>query len=145
MRCFWQKITCFTSICVLLTVLQSGAAYAEEKKITKKDYIDNLVEEIPYGEEIRATWKFMDGDVDVMGVENLRVDISNAGLKYKTDSLPFIGEMNGGEFTAELGEDSRLTYESEHVPFIGRIEGMKFHSSVGDDARVSIRYTIAFP
>lgn len=134
-----------TAICLLIGVLQNSAALSEEKKIEKKDFINNLIEEIPYGEEIHATWKFMDGDVDVIGVENLRVDFSNAGLKYKTDTLPFIGEVNGGEFTAELGEDSRLTYESENMPFIGRIEGMKFHSSVGDDARISVRYTISFP
>ncbi len=140
-----KKFNIAALICMIALVVQSTAALSQEQKMSKDEFVNNLVEEIPYGEKLKATWDFMDGEVDVMGIKNLRVDAGNKGLKYKTTRLPMVGYIKDGEITAELGEDSRLTFETENVPFVGRINGLKFHSSVGDDARVSLRYTISLP
>ncbi len=107
------------------------------------DFVDRLMEEIPYSKSLKYTWNVIDGDVDVY-FEDLRVDRRNRGLTYTVDSLPLIGKIKGGELKAMVGEDSKLTFKSDYMPFVGRIEGFQLKMSAGtDDSNISLRYKTA--
>ena len=116
---------------------ESQASFKEDDE----DFVDKIMGKIPYSNTLKATWNFIDGDTDVM-VEGLRVDRGNKGLVYKTNYMPFAGNVDGMQFKAEMGEDMELIYESDTLPLVGRVEGMRFKSSVGDDAQVSLRYSM---
>ena len=116
--------------------------YKAPEKFEKKDknWEEELLDKLPYKNTLKYTWDFVDGDVDVMDVKNLRVDRGNRGLSYKTSFVPFAGDVDGTEIRAEVGEDTRLKFESDYVPMMGRMEGLKFKASLGDGASVSLRY-----
>lgn len=104
--------------------------------------IDNTLAKIPYSKQLKATWKVIDGDVDLY-MKGLRVDRGNKGVEYTTDYVPFMGPVEGVMFKAEAGEDNKLKFESSHIPFVGHVEGFKFKSSVGEEASVSVRYNVS--
>lgn len=132
-------------LCSLALSFGVSAAFADEKRSGTDKFVDNLMEKIPYSKTLKYTWDVMDGDVDLVGVKNLRADVSNRGLKYQSDTLPFIGKLEDARLTAEMGKDNNLIYESSRLPLVGRVDGMEFRTSVGDDSAISIRYKIAFP
>ena len=120
-----------------------SAAYGGGKEVKSdgEELVDSLMNRIPYKKSLKHTWKFIDGDVDVAGVNNLRVNRRNKGLRYKTNHIPLIGEVEGTELRADAGEDTKLTMTSDRLPFTGRVDGMTFKASVGnDDSKVSLRY-----
>jgi hypothetical protein len=113
---------------------------SESKK--KDDFVDRLMEKIPYSQSLKYTWDVVDGDVDLY-FKDLRVDRRNKGLSYTVNSLPMIGEMNGSELRADVGEESKLTFKSDYVPFVGHVDGFQFKASTGtDDSNISLRYKI---
>lgn len=116
----------------------------QEKKNFKSDdnddFVDNLLEKIPYSKSLKYTWNVVDGDVDLY-FEDLRVDRGNKGVTYKIDTLPMFGKMEGAELKADLGEDSKLTFKSDYMPMLGRVDGLQFKASAGtDDNTISLRY-----
>lgn len=124
---------------------QKTLSGSESKKSYKKDdedFVDKIMDKIPYRKQLKATWDFVDGETDVMGVQGLRVDRGNKGLVYKTSYMPMMGEVKGVEWKGEVGEDAKLTFKSHRIPFMGEVEGLTFKTSVGDDAKVSLRYAI---
>lgn len=105
-----------------------------------QDFIDDILKNMPYSKTLKATWKVLDGDTDLY-MEGLRFDRGNKGIEYKTSTMPFVGEMDGMQFKAEVGEDTKMKFESSHIPFVGHVDGFKFKSSLGSDSSVSVRYT----
>ena len=124
----------------------SNAATDKNKKNFKSgadEFVERLMEEIPYKKSLKYTWNVIDGDVDVY-FKDLRVDRKNKGLTYTMNSLPLIGEIEGGELKAMLGEDSKLTFKSDYMPFVGRIDGFQLQMTAGtDDSNISLRYKTA--
>ncbi len=115
----------------------------DAKEFEEEEFVDKILSKIPYSKTLKSTWNVIDGDVDLY-VEGLRVDRGNKGVTYKTNTIPFMGEVDGVQFKASAGEDNKLSFESSVVPFVGHVEGLKFKSSVGDDdSQVSLRYNIS--
>lgn len=112
-------------------------------KKSEKDWVDSMMEKLPYKNTIKYTWDVVDGDVDLMGVKNLRADAGNRGLTYKTNYIPFAGNVEGTKIQADFGKDTELKFESDYVPLVGRVDGLKFKTSVGDGADISLRYNKA--
>ena len=104
------------------------------------DYLDDILKNMPYSKQLKATWKVLDGETDLY-VEGLRFDRGNKGVEYVTNKVPFVGEVDGIRFKAEAGEDSKVKFESSRIPFVGNVEGFKFKTSVGEESSVSVRYT----
>ena len=125
-----------------LLTLNSYSDDSARKQDEEEDAIDEILENIPYSNSLKSTWKVLDGDVDLY-VEGLRVDRGNKGLVYKTSTMPFMGEVEGVNIRAEVGEDNKVKLESSVIPFIGQVEGLKFKSSVGEDSAISVRYKIS--
>ena len=113
------------------------------KLLEKQDFEERLMEAIPYAEELRPVWHFIDGDTDIF-IPNLRVDRRNKGLVYKTSEIPFVGKMEGIEFKLKAGEEMELGFESNHIPFMGELEGFNIKGSVGEESKIFARYTIKF-
>lgn len=107
----------------------------------EEDFVDKIMDKIPYSKRLKSTWNLIDGETDLY-VEGLRVDRGNTGLSFQTNEVPFIGEVEGLEIKAEMGEESKLKLKSSHVPFVGQVEGLEFKSSVGEEQSVSVRYTM---
>lgn len=108
----------------------------------EEDFVDKIMDKVPYSKRLKSTWNFIDGETDIY-VEGLRVDRGNMGLSYQTNTVPFVGEVEGLEIKAEMGEESKLKLKSSHVPFVGHVEGLEFKSSVGEEQAVSVRYTVS--
>jgi len=103
---------------------------------------DELLNQLPYKNTLKYSYDYLRGDTDVMDIKDLRVDLGNQGLKYKTNYIPFAGEVEGAEIEAEMGKDMMLKFESDYVPMVGRVDGLKFNASYDDNASVSLRYKI---
>lgn len=125
---------------VSLSKQQETLKKEQGKSYKEKDYLDKVLKKLPYSKRLKSTWKLIDGDTDVY-VEGLRLDRGNTGVTYTTSTVPFIGDVDGLEMKAEMGQDSKLKLKSSHVPFVGKVEGLEFKSSVGEEQAVSIRYT----
>jgi hypothetical protein len=93
---------------------------------------------------MHRSWKVIDGDVDLY-FEGLRADRGNNGVEYKSNTIPFIGEMEKSEWKVDAGEDMKFTFISKALPFVDDIEGFHFKTTISeDDNRAYARYTIAF-
>ena len=139
------------AICALASFAQNSSAEnmhtdvpeAFSEAADDDDFVDKLMEKVPYSKSIKHTWNVLDGDVD-LHFEDLRVDRGNKGVSYKMDSLPMIGKMDGAELNADLGEDSKLTFKSNYMPLVGHVDGLRFKASAGiDDSNISLRYKTA--
>jgi hypothetical protein len=154
-----NRFSTLVAICALISFAQNAAAQndhtetsgvdgavSDENKTSYKpkddDYVENLIKTIPYGQSLKHSWNVADGDVDLY-FEDLRVNRSNKGVSYTTDSLPIFGQLDGSQFRADLGEDSQLSFRSDYVPFVGRIDGFQFRAAAGtDDSTISLSYKI---
>lgn len=122
---------------------QSNAAPEIKKPPKKREkMVDRVLKKIPFGKDLKSTWKVIDGDIDVMNVENLRLDRKNMGVSYSTNTIPMIGDVDHVNFKFEGGQENRATFESTALPYMGHIDGLKIRASAGDDSRVSFRYKI---
>ena len=121
-------------------ISESTNSYASKDK---GDFVDDLMEKIPYSKQLKYTWNVVDGDVDLY-FEDLRVDRRNKGVSYTMETLPLIGEMEGSEIRAEVGDDNKITFKSDYMPLMGRVDGFQFKASTGtDDSTVSFKYKTA--
>ncbi len=153
MRLSTAPLAFLRAILVLATMLPCAVFagetnQSEDKKpvakfTKKKDFEDRLMDEIPYAKELKPIWKFVDGDVDVMGIDNLRADRRNKGLIYTTNYIPFVGETKEIEFKLRGGDDFSLSFQTSHIPFAGELKGFKMHGKVGsDDSKIVAQYKI---
>ena len=121
-------------------ISESTNSYASKDK---GDFVDDLMEKIPYSKQLKYTWNVVDGDVDLY-FEDLRVDRRNKGVSYTMETLPLVGEMEGSEIRAEVGDDNKITFKSDYMPLMGRVDGFQFKASTGtDDSTVSFKYKTA--
>lgn len=138
-------------IALLVAVFTMGApcAYAEDK--TKKNgskkmetsFKQKVMDTIPYSEDIKYMWDVVDGDVD-LHFAGLRGDRRNQGLKYTTDTLPFVGQVDGMELQFKAGSDNGLFFKSDKMPLIGRVKGLSYKGALSNsDSAFFARYTIA--
>jgi hypothetical protein len=104
---------------------------------------ESILAQIPYGENFKYMWNVVDGDVD-LHFEGLRADRGNTGIAYKTNTVPFIGDVEGLQLKFEAGREQSFSFETNKMPLVGTIEGFNFKGSVGDNSKVFARYTIAF-
>lgn len=104
---------------------------------------NKILKRIPYQNEAKYAWEVIDGDVDLY-FTGLRADRGNKGIEYTTNSLPFMGDVNGFELKFEAGENNKISFKSDVLPFIGRMEGLSFKGATGEEgSHISARYTIA--
>jgi hypothetical protein len=122
---------------------ETGESKYKAKFSGDTDIEKRLMEVIPYAEEAKYMWNVVDGDVDLFYVKNLRGDRKNKGLSYTTNTIPFMGDVDGLELKFSAGEEMKFSFESDIVPFMGRLEGFKLKGSVGDDSKIFFRYTVA--
>jgi hypothetical protein len=123
---------------------EKKASFKKDKKSRKK-VKNTLVQKIPFGDDLGDTWEFINGEVDIMGFENLRADRRNKGLQYTTNDLPLLGSVDGLDMRFAAGEDMEFSFTSDVTPFIGKIEGLSFKGAAGtDDNHISARYKIKF-
>lgn len=118
---------------------QTNAVAPKEEK---GDFIDNILDKMPYSKTLKSTVTMMKGDTDLY-VEGMRVDMGNKGVSYHTSTVPFVGEMDGVQFKASVGDDKGIYMESSALPFFGEIDGLKIKASAGDENKVSVRYKIS--
>lgn len=110
-----------------------------------KDIEDRILDILPFKNTLKQTWNVIDGDVDLMNIEGFRFDRGNKGLMYKTNVIPFMGEVDGMEIEFCAGEDNEINFESSAIPFVGEVEGFNLKSSVSEDnSRVYMQYTYKF-
>ncbi len=115
-------------------------AYTSYNQTDEEEWMDNILNQLPYKNTLKYTWEIVDGEADLMGVQNLRADAGNKGITYKTSTIPLTGNLKDAHIQADIGEETALKFESEYIPVIGRVEGLQFKSSVGSDAELSLRY-----
>ena len=105
------------AICALASFAQNSSAEnmhtdvpeAFSEAADDDDFVDKLMEKVPYSKSIKHTWNVLDGDVD-LHFEDLRVDRGNKGVSYKMDSLPLVGHVDGLQFKASAGiDDSNIS------------------------------------
>lgn len=90
-------------------------------------------------------WDVVDGEVDIVTIEGLRVDRRNKGMNYTTSTIPMIGTIDGLELEFSAGDTNEFAFESKILPFVGQIEGFKLKGSTNNDrSKIFARYTIAF-
>lgn len=108
-----------------------------------EDMGDQILAMVPHGDKMKQAWNIIDGDVDLY-VEDLRFNRKNTGVTYKTNFVPFMGEVKGVELKFDVGEENAFSFESDIVPFVGQLDGFKFSGKAGDeDSRIGMRYTFA--
>jgi len=80
------------------------ASFDETDKKEGFDGFDEkaLLNKLPGSKTLKYTWDVIDGDVDLIGVENLRADWRNRGLTYKNDITDSL------QFQSALGKDSHV-------------------------------------
>lgn len=150
-------------VCFMMLIVAFSTAYADEaieasnketqpseQKRYRKNSLDEdelkarLMDMIPYAEEMKYMWDIADGDVDIY-FKGLRFDAGNKGMVYKSNFVPYIGNVSGMEYKLAAGEKPKFSIKSNYMPVIGKIDGMSYKASVkSGDARVFARYTIAF-
>lgn len=124
-------------------LIETAMPLKEKTVSNEQDYIDNMLDKVPYSKQLKATWNFIDGDTDVY-FEGLRVDRGNKGLQYRTNTVPFMGEVEGVEIKAEAGEEQAIGFKSSHIPFFGPVEGLELKAAAGtDSSKASVRYTVS--
>jgi hypothetical protein len=119
---------------------------AGEKKAKdmEKNFKDRVLSKIPYSEEMEYAWDIVDGDIDLLSVQGLRGDRRNKGLRYTTDSLPFIGSVDGMEFQFKAGDTNEFSFKSDVTPFVGRVDGLSYKAYTNtDNSAIYARYTIS--
>lgn len=138
-------------IALLVAVFTMGApcCYAEDKteknkpKKVEKSFKQKVMDKIPYSENAKHLWDVVDGDVDLHFV-GLRGDRRNQGLKYTTDTLPFVGQVDGMKLEFKAGGNNGLFFKSDKMPFIGRVKGLNYKGAISDGNNAFFaRYTIA--
>ena len=113
------------------------------RSMEDRNWEDEILEKIPHGERLKYMWNVVDGDVD-LHFTGLRFDRGNTGVSYKTNYVPFIGEMDTVQFRFDAGEENEISFKTSHVPFAGDLQGLNFKASTGDSgSKISARYTIA--
>lgn len=125
-------------------VADSQAPKKEYKPDKDKDIGEELIDKLPFKNTLKYTWDFIDGDTDLY-FEGLRFDRGNRGLEYKTNALPYFGNVEGMKIKAEVGEKHKVTFETDYMPLVGRIEGLNLKATAGSKNAVSFRYSKSFP
>ncbi len=127
------------------TIERSQKSDRKKDKKAIKSAAGGLKDKIPFGEDLGQTWEFINGEVDILGFENLRADRRNKGLQYTTNELPALGAIDGLNMKFSAGEDIEFSFKSDVTPFIGKIDGLNFEGAAGTDGgEFSARYKIQF-
>jgi len=84
--------------------------FKPEKQKDHTNKVEKALKKIPHSDKLKYTWDVIDGDVDLY-FEDLRLDKGNRGVSYKTNTIPYMGKMDGMQIKAEIGEDSKLTFQ----------------------------------
>jgi len=114
-------------------------------KFIAESGIDNkILDQIPYGDNIKHMWNIVDGDTDIY-FEGLRADRRNMGLSYTTTELPVIGKLNDIELEFTAGETNEISFKTHSIPFMGKLQGFTLKGTAGDDEnKIFARYTVKF-
>ena len=112
--------------------------------VSNKKIQDEILDKIPFGDDLKGAWHFVDGDTDIIFI-GLRADRRNKGLTFTTKKLPILGEFDDVEFKFSAGDDNEVSFTTHTIPLMGRLEGFSFKATAGDDNnKVFARYTVAF-
>lgn len=122
----------------------SGTSASFKSKEEKQDFGDKVLAMVPHGKKMKQAWKVIDGDVDLY-FAGLRANRGNKGLKYKTNTVPFMGTYDGLELEFDAGEKTEFSFKSDNMPLVGKVEGFTFKGAAGTDGgKISARYTMKF-
>lgn len=123
--------------------LKNNPKQYQPKLSSENDFKNRLMNEIPYGENLKHMWDVVDGDVD-LHFTGLRADRRNRGLSYTTNYIPLMGDVDGIEMKFDAGKTNEFSLKSNITPFVGKVKGLSVRgSTTNEDSKVSARYTIA--